>query len=50
VDVRNIVLYADESLNVFVERFTIPLGNHMQIAGLTRKLVASSVSTNKMMA
>ena len=50
MDVGDVVVHTAEPLYVLAEVLSIPLGDHLQIAGLVRELVATLVSANKMMA
>jgi hypothetical protein len=50
LDVGDVVVHTAEPLYVLAKVLAIPLGDHLQIAGLTQELVATLVSTNEMMA
>ena len=50
MDVGDVVVHMAELLYVLAEVLSIPLGDHLQIARLTRELVATLVSANEMMA
>jgi hypothetical protein len=50
MDVGYVAVHTAEPLYVLAKVLSISLGDHLQIAGLTRELVATLVSANKMMA
>ena len=50
VNIRDIVLYLAEPLNILAETLASLLGNDVQVARLPMGLVASSKGTNKLVA
>ena len=50
VDIRDVVLYTAESLNVLVQGFSFLLGEQMKVALLARRLVAACKGADKLMA
>ena len=50
VDIWDVVLYADDSLNVFAQGLSFLLGEQMKVTLLAMRLVAACEGADKLMA